>query len=175
MPKLSPLDLVAFLGEPGHLLRLATIDADGAPRISPVWCTYRPSTEGLGSILFTPRERSVFFANLRRDPRIALSIDEDALPYRKMSVQGSVDIVHDLGNDDAWRDTYREIACRFLDPEGADRYLSATKDQPRALLAVHLDDATVTTWRMPVDQEPGTGIWAAQYYADGSRMQQKLQ
>ncbi len=174
MPKLSPLDLVAFLDEPGHLLRLATVDADGAPRISPVWCTHRPSAEGLGAILFTPRERSVFFANLRRDPRIALSIDEDALPYRKISVQGRVDIVHDLGNDDAWRDVYREIACRFLDAGGADRYLTATNDQPRALLAVELDEAKVTSWRMPVDQEPGTGIWAAQYYADGSRMQQKL-
>jgi len=174
MPKLSHPEIIAFLDEPGHLLRLATVDADGAPRISPVWCTYRPDTAGLGSIVFTPRERSVFFANLRRDPRIALSVDEDALPYRKVSVQGRAEIIHDLGNDDAWRSTYREIACRFLDPEGADRYLAATHDQPRALLGVTLDDAKVTSWRMPVDQEPGTGIWAAQYYAEGSRMQQQL-
>lgn len=174
MPKLSPPEIVAFLEEPGHLLRLATVDADGAPRISPVWCTFHGAADGLGSILFTPRERSVFFANLQRDPRIALSVDEDALPYRKISVQGRAEIVHDLGSDDAWRDTYREIACRFLDAEAADRYLAATIDQPRALLAVDLDDATVTTWRMPVDEEPGTGIWAAQYYADGSRMQQQL-
>jgi PPOX class probable F420-dependent enzyme len=174
MPKLSSSEIVAFLDEPGHLLRLATVDADGTPRISPVWCTYQPAADGLGSILFTPRERSVFFANLRRDPRIALSIDEDALPYRKVSVQGRVEIVHDLGNDDAWRGTYREIAGRFLDAEAADRYLTATHDQPRALLAVDLDDARVTTWRMPIDKEPGTGIWAAQYYADGSRMQQQL-
>lgn len=174
MPKLSPPELVAFLEEPGHLLRLATVDVDGTPRIAPVWFTYRPAPDGMGSVLFTPRERSVFFANVRRDSRIALSIDEDVLPYRKVSVQGRAAIVHDLGNDDAWRDTYREIARRFLDPAGADRYLAATIDQPRALLAVSLDDATVTSWRMPVDQEPATGIWAAQYYADGSRMQQRL-
>ena len=174
MPKLQPAEIADFLAEPGHLLRLATVDDDGMPRISPVWCTYRPRPGGLGSILFTPRERSVFFANLRRDPRIALSIDEDALPYRKVSVQGAVQIEHDLGNDDAWRDTYREIACRFIPEENADAYLAATHDQPRALLSVDLDAATVTSWRMPVDGEPGTGIWAAAYYAEGSRMNQRL-
>lgn len=174
MPKLTPHETADFLNEPGHLLRLATVDHDGMPRISPVWCTYRPADEGLGSILFTPRERSVFFANLRTDPRIALSIDEDALPYRKVSVQGTVRMVHDIGNDDAWRDTYREIACRFIPEANAEGYLAATHDQPRALLAVDLDDAIVTTWRMPVEGESGTGIWAAQYYADGSRMSNKL-
>ncbi len=174
MPKLQAAEIVEFLTEPGHLLRLATVDDDGMPRISPVWCTYRRSDDGLGSILFTPRERSVFFTNLRRDPRIALSIDEDALPYRKVSVQGQAEIVHDLGNDDLWRDTYREIACRFIPEANADGYLAATYDQPRALLSVDLDDAVVTSWRMPVEGESGTGIWAAAYYAEGSQMNQRL-
>lgn len=174
MPKLTSNEIADFLDEPGHLLRLATVDDDGMPRISPVWCTYHRSDDGRGSMLFTPRERSVFFANLRRDPRIALSIDEDALPYRKVSVQGSARIVHDLGDDDAWRDIYREIACRFIPEANADGYLAATHDQPRALLSVDLDDAVVTSWRMPVDGESGTGIWAAQYYADGSKLSDKL-
>ena len=175
MPQLSRSETLDFLGEREHLLRLATVDVNGMPRLAPVWCTHRPGTgDRLGTILFTPRERSVFLANLRRDARIALSIDEDALPYRKLSVQGRAEIVHEVGNDDAWRDLYREIACRFLDEDGADRYLAATRDQPRALVAVDLDGAAVTTWRMPLDDEPATGIWAAQYYADGSRMQQRL-
>ncbi len=178
MPKLSPPEILEFLAETGHLLRLATVDEDGMPRIAPVWCTHRANDDqlggdGLGSILFTPRERSVFLTNLRRDPRIALSIDEDALPYRKVSVQGSARIVQEVGNDDEWRDIYREIACRFLDDEGADRYLTATHDQPRALIAVDLETAKVTTWRMPLDDEPGTGIWASRYYADGSRMSRR--
>ena len=175
MPRLSRVETLTFLGEREHLLRLATVDADGMPRLAPVWCTHEPSADdGLGTLLFTPRERSVFLANLRRDPRLALSIDEDALPYRKVSVQGRVRIVHDIGNDDAWRDIYRAIACRYLDDAGADRYLAATHDQPRALLAVDLDDASVTSWRMAIGDEPATGIWAAPYYADGSRMQQRL-
>ena len=165
MPKLTEAELNDFLDESGNLLRLATIDADGMPRLVPVWFTHRD-----GTILFTPRAESVFLANLRRDPRIALSVDEDPLPYRKVSVQGRAEIVHEIGNDDEWRDIYREIACRFIEPEAADRYLSATNDQPRALVAVNLAACEVSTWRMPVEGEPGTGIWARRYYAEGSRM-----
>ena len=165
MPKLTEAELHDFLDESGHLLRLATIDADGMPRLVPVWFTHRD-----GTILFTPRAESVFLANLRRDPRIALSVDEDPLPYRKVSVQGRAEIVHEVGNDDEWRDVYREIACRFIEAEAADRYLAATNDQPRALVAVTLADCEVSTWRMPVDDEPGNGIWASRYYAEGSRM-----
>jgi PPOX class probable F420-dependent enzyme len=165
MPKLTDEDQRDFLDEREHLVRLATIDDDGMPRVVPVWFTFRN-----GSIMFTPRAESVFLANLRRDPRIALSIDEDPLPYRKISVQGTAEIVHDVGNDDEWRDIYREIACRYIDDEAADRYLAATDDQPRALVSVELATARVSTWRMPVDDEPGTGIWARRYYASGSRM-----
>ena len=174
MPRLTPSELADFLAEPGHLLRIATIDHDGTPRLSPVWCTHQPGdgSGAAGRIVFTPRERSVFLANLRRDPRIALSIDEDALPYRKVSVQGRAEIVYDVGRDDEWRHVYREIARRYLDPDAADRYLGATRDQPRALCAVDLTGAVVTTWRMPVGDEAATGIWAGRYYAEDSRMAQ---
>lgn len=165
MPKMNDVELTAFLDEREHLLRLATVDSDGMPRVVPVWFTHRD-----GNVLFTPRAESVFLANLRRDPRIGLSIDEDPLPYRKVSVQGSAEILHEVGDDDVWRDVYREIACRYIDAEGADRYLAATIDQPRALIGVNLAGAKVTTWRMPIDGEAGTGIWAGRYYADGSRM-----
>ena len=167
MPKLRDDEIAEFLDERLHILRLATVDADGMPRLTPVWFTHRD-----GSILFTPRQNSVFLENVRRDGRIALSIDEDALPYRKVSVQGRAEIAHEVGNDDEWRDIYREIACRFIDEEGADRYLAATHDQPRALLSVDLATASIVTWRMPVGDEAGTGIWAKRYYAEGSRMAQ---
>lgn len=165
MPKLTDAELAAFLDEPGHLLRLATVDADGMPRLVPVWFVHDD-----GRVLFTPRADSVFLANLRRDDRIALSVDEDRLPYRKLSVQGHARIAHEPGEDDRWRDVYRAIATRYLDPEGADRYLGATRDQPRALVAVPLAGARVSTWRMPVEGEAGTGIWARRYYRPGTRM-----
>lgn len=169
MPKLDAEEREAFLDERLHLLRVATVDEGGMPRLAPVWFIHEA-----GEILFTPRSQSVFLANLRRDGRAALSVDEDALPYRKVSVQGTCEIRHDVGQDDAWRDTYRRIVERYLDVDAAARYLRATADQARALVAMPLADAEVTSWRMPLEGEPATGIWASRYYAEGTAMAERL-
>ena len=167
MPKLSPPEVEAFLAEPGHLVRVATVDEDGMPRNVPTWFIHRD-----GRILFTPRTRSVFLANLRRDPRVGLTIDEEPLPYRKVTIQGRAELLHDVGADDEWRDLYRQIAYRYVDREQADAYVDNTIDQPRALIGVPLagNGTKVLTWRMPVGDEDPTGIWHRRYYLDGTSM-----
>jgi len=165
MPRLDANELTEFLEQPGILVRIGTVDDDGMPRVVPTWFIHRD-----GDVLFTPREASVFLANLRRDPRVGLSIDEEPLPYRKVTVQGTARFVHDVGEDDEWRDLYRQIAYRYVPREQADEYVENTIDQPRALLAVSLADSKVTTWRMPVEEEDGTGIWHRRYYRDGTIM-----
>ena len=164
MPKLTDDDVAAFLDEPGHLVRIATVDADGMPRNVPLWFIHHD-----GMIVFTPRVHSVLLANVRRDPRIGLTIDEEALPYRKLTVQGVADVVHEPGEDDVWRDLYLRIAMRYVPEDGARAYVTGTDDQPRALIGVRLADARVSTWRMPVGDEDGTGIWARRYYLDGTK------
>ncbi|MGY9073629.1 MAG: pyridoxamine 5'-phosphate oxidase family protein [Acidimicrobiales bacterium] len=168
MPKLSTQEQHDFLDEPGHLVRIGTSDADGMPRVAPTWFE-----RDRDYLLFTPRKESVFLANLRRDPRVALLFDETALPYRKINVRGVAEIRHDLDEDDVWRETYRSIARRYIPAEAADRYLIDTIDQTRALVAVPMSDAEVTSWRMPIEGEAGTGIWARRYYAEGTKMAQR--
>lgn len=172
MPALSAAELDTFLAEPGHLLRVATVDHDGMPRVVPLWFILDHGADGggAGEIVFTPRSASVLLANVRRDPRLGLSIDEDALPYRKVTVQGEARIRHDVGEDDVWRDLYREVARRYVPGDAAEAYVRGTIDQPRALLAVALDRSRVSTWRMPVEGEDPTGIWARRYYAAGSKL-----
>ena len=159
MPKLAPDEVRAFLEEPGHLVRLATVDDDGAPHVVPIWFIYED-----GRIWITPRERSSWWRHVQRDRRVALVVDEEPPPYRKVVVRGEIDVVHGVGEDDAWRDRYRRIACRYVPEEGADAYLTATHDEPRALLAIDCDPSAVTTWRMPVAGEDPRGIWAERYY-----------
>jgi nitroimidazol reductase NimA-like FMN-containing flavoprotein (pyridoxamine 5'-phosphate oxidase superfamily) len=167
MPRLSHDELAAFLGEPGHLLRVASVDGDGWPRVVPLWFV-RVGDE----LVFTPRSAAALLANVRRDPRLAVSVDEDALPYRKLSVQALARIVHDVGEDDEWRELYRTIAKRYVPEQEADAYVDGTIDQPRALLAVALrgDGARTSTWRMPVPGEDPAGIWHHRYYAEGTRL-----
>ena len=112
----------------------------------------------------------MLLANVLRDPRAGLTIDEEALPYRKLTVQGAVEVLYEPGHDDEWRDLYLQIAMRYVPEDGARAYVTGTDDQPRALLGVRLAGAKVSTWRMPVGEEAGTGIWARRYYLDGTKM-----
>ena len=165
MPKLNEREIDAFLAERGHLARIATVKSDGAPSVVPVWFIYEN-----GSILITPRKNSEFLANVRREPRVAITIDEDASAYRKVLFEGAAKILYQPGEDRKWDDTYRRIACRYIDEDSADRYLSETLDQPRALIGVERARAKITSWRMPGEDEPYTGIWATRYYEPGSKM-----
>ncbi len=158
MPELTKESRDAFLKEPGHLLRIGTINDDGTPLVVPIWYLYEDN-----QIFFTPRKTSGFRENLRRDQRVCLSIDEADLPYRKVTIRGTAECLYEPGEDDEWRDLYRKIAKRYIPDEAAETYIESTKDLPRALYAVSLTESTVTTWRMPVEGEPGSGIWPDRY------------
>lgn len=161
MPGLPPDDVRSFLLEDGHLLRLATVDADGAPRVVPIWFRFDDETD---RILFTPRLKSAWWADIEREPRVALTIDEDEAPYRKVAIRGSATVEFAPGRDDEWRDTYRSIARRYTPDAFADAYVNATIEEPRALLSVPCDPRDVTTWRMPIAGEDPAGVWADRYY-----------
>ena len=165
MPRLTPSERDEFLAERGILCRIATVQADGAPHVAPIWFIYEE-----GAIYVTPRGASSWLANIRREPRVAITIDEEAHPYRKVTLQGEARIVHDLGDDDAWRERYRRIARRYAPPESADAYIEATIDQPRALIAVSFAESRVGTWRMPVQGEDYSGIWHQRYYGPGTKL-----
>ena len=168
MPKLNDQELQEFLSVPGVLMRIAVVRPDGSPLVTPIWFIHEED-----SIFFTPRKQSEWFACLRNDPRVALCIDEQPLPYRKVIVEGRAELIHDLGEDDVWRDQYRRIAQRYVPEDAAEAYVQNTIDQERGLYAVKLADATVKTWRMPVEDEPQEGIWAQAYYAPGTKFSKR--
>ena len=164
MPALTKPEREDFLGTRGVLMRIATVDGDGNPHVTPIWFIHEE-----GRIWFTPRQESAWLAHIREHARVALTIDEEARPYRKVVVEGDAEVIHDLGADAVWRDRYRRIAERYVDPSGANAYIENTIDQPRALLAINLAEATVKTWRMPTAGEPPTGMWHRRYYAESSK------
>jgi len=166
MPKLTADEQAAFLAEPGVLMRIAVVRADGSPLVTPIWFLFEA-----GSIYFTPREKSEWFTCLRRDPRVSLCIDEQPLPYRKVIVEGAAELVFDVGVDDEWRELYQRIAEKYVGAQGAHAYVQNTIEQPRGLFKVALDDAKVTSWRMPLESEDGMGIWHDRYYVPGTHFE----
>jgi len=166
MPKMTPDEIDAFLAQPSRLMRLATVDEGGNPRVVPVWFLYRDAC-----IWFTARERSAYALNLARDPRVGASIDEDAQLCRRFTVQGPAEVVFAAGDDDQWRDIYRTIAMRYItEADAAENYLYDMVDQRRSLWMLVLRCCKVTTWRNPVAGEDRSGIWACRYYAEGSKL-----
>jgi nitroimidazol reductase NimA-like FMN-containing flavoprotein (pyridoxamine 5'-phosphate oxidase superfamily) len=157
MPKLTANEQEAFLAELGHLARVATVNSDGVPLVVPVWFIAED-----GKVFVTPRERSEWWSHLSANPYACIVIDEEVRPWRKVLVRGKIEIVHDLGHDDLWRDQYRRIACRYVPEREADAYMRNTHEERRALLAMPL--AGATTWRMPIEGEDPKGVWAPKYY-----------
>lgn len=167
MPVLSDAEREAFLAERGVVMRIAVVRPDGSPLVTPIWFLHEDPY-----IYFTPREKSEWFDCIRQEERVALCIDEQPLPYRKVIVEGVAQLVYDVGEDDEWRDLYRRIAKRYVSDEGAEAYVQNTIDQPRGLFRVDLTQATLKSWRMPVEGEPADGIWHQRYYRPGSKYSQ---
>ncbi|WP_225823890.1 PPOX class F420-dependent oxidoreductase [Streptomyces naphthomycinicus] len=64
---------------------VATVDADGAPHVSPMWV----GLEG-GLVYFNTAVGRVKERNLRRDPRVCLSHADRADPYDRVQIRGRV-------------------------------------------------------------------------------------
>ncbi|WP_417513601.1 pyridoxamine 5'-phosphate oxidase family protein [Minwuia sp.] len=161
MPRLTREERETFLQEKRVIMKIAVVRPDGSPLVTPLWFIHHD-----GAIWFTPREKAEWFACLRNDPRVSLVIDEQPLPYRKVMIDGVAELVHDVGEDDAWRDLYRDMARRYVPAKDADDYVDNTINERRGLFRVVLADAKVRTWRLPVGDEPGEGIWHSRYYQD---------
>ncbi len=79
-----PDDVRALLDAPNYV-HLATLRADGSPRNWVVWA----GLEG-DQILICTGEGTWKAKDMRRDPRVALSVNDIANPYRMAAVQGRV-------------------------------------------------------------------------------------
>jgi len=73
---------------------LATLNADGSPQVTPVWCDF----DGTNIVVNTARGR-VKDRNLRREPRVALTLLDPENPYRYLGIQGRVVEMTEQGAD----------------------------------------------------------------------------
>jgi len=68
-----------------NMAHLATVMADGAPQVSPVWI----AVEGDRLAIFT-QETNLKARNMRRDARVGISVCDEANPYRSAMIRGRV-------------------------------------------------------------------------------------
>ena len=70
--------------------KLATVRKDGRPHIVPIWFYLDGDT-----LVFTTDERTVKAANMRRDPRVSLCVDDETPPYAYIQVEGTASFSED--------------------------------------------------------------------------------
>jgi PPOX class probable F420-dependent enzyme len=112
---MSDAEAWAFLAaDPPHTGKLATTRLDGRPHVAPIWFAVDD-----GTIVFTTAAESLKGRTLRRDPRVALCVDDEAPPFSFVTVEGVVDISEE---PDALRRWATVIGGRYMGARRADSY-----------------------------------------------------
>ncbi len=104
---MSDRELLAFLtAYPARTAKLATVRADGRPHVAPVWFAVDTATIGDGSpicdIVFITGAGSLKGKAIRRDPRVALCIDDERPPFSFATISGTATLGDDLGEVARW-------------------------------------------------------------------------
>src|SRR5581483_9632070 len=92
----------------------ATVRADGSPHVAPVWF----ALDG-DDWLFTTHVTSVKGKAMRRDPRVAICVDDDRPPFSFVQVSGSVVISEDPEDLLRWATV---IGGRYMGADQAEAY-----------------------------------------------------
>ena len=74
---------------------LATLLQDGSPQVTPVWVDFDGKHVCVNSAKGRVKDK-----NMRRDPRVAIALQDPANPYRYLEVRGRVVEITENGADD---------------------------------------------------------------------------
>jgi nitroimidazol reductase NimA-like FMN-containing flavoprotein (pyridoxamine 5'-phosphate oxidase superfamily) len=135
--RMSPDEMAEFLGEP-RIARLACIDDNGWPYVVPCWQEW----DGKG-FWVVPREKAAWGRYLKREPRCALTVDEDGT-QRKVIAQCEARLVEEPNVGGAWVPIAERMSTRYLGENGP-KYLEPTMDKPRWLY--RLEPVKLQTWQ----------------------------
>lgn len=89
---------------------IATVMRDGTPHVSPVWLDFDGTYVLINSAKGRVKDR-----NMRRNPHVALSIQDPDQPYRYLSIRGEVVEITEKSADDH----IDALAKKYL---GVDKY-----------------------------------------------------
>jgi PPOX class probable F420-dependent enzyme len=78
-------DKAKALFEEPNILFVATVNSDGSPQVTPVWAALENENITFNTAVGRAKER-----NMRREPRIGLSIVSRDDPYKKVDLAGRV-------------------------------------------------------------------------------------
>jgi nitroimidazol reductase NimA-like FMN-containing flavoprotein (pyridoxamine 5'-phosphate oxidase superfamily) len=130
MRGLTAEEIAEFLAGP-VVARIATIDTNGFPYITPVWQEWRD-----GAMYVIPREKTVFVKHLQTNPKVAVSCALDTGTYTRMLMRGHAEILSGPAPmEGLCLEIAQRMSVRYLGPRGPE-YLVPTQDRPRYLVRI---------------------------------------
>jgi len=90
MPEMTKEEYKEFLLQGTKTGKLATVREDGRPHVVPIWY----DLDG-DNVVFTTGEMTVKAKNMKRDPRVSLSVDDQTPPYSFVTIEGTVSFSND--------------------------------------------------------------------------------
>jgi PPOX class probable F420-dependent enzyme len=111
---MTPDEITSFLdtSPARHVGVVATVRRDGTPHLIPVWYWF----DGAAVSIWTGEDRA-WVHHLRREPRVAFSVQDQAAPFAAVIIRGTADV---LPADAA---IVRRITKRYLAAAEVDAYL----------------------------------------------------
>lgn len=105
----------SFLGAGTRTGKLATVRADGRPHVAPIWFVLDDD----GSLLFNTGADTVKGRNLRRDGRVALTVDDEQPPFSYVLVEGTAELSEEPEELLRWA---TRIGGRYMGEERAEAF-----------------------------------------------------
>ena len=119
-----------MIGEFLQEKRIATLGVnrdDGPPQLVPIWYQYD------GEVIWMASEKRVSkIENIKRNPRVSLSVNDDTFPYKGVVAYGKVTLV-----EENVQEGRRAIFRRYLGETEGDAY--AAQPRPRGTILLRMD------------------------------------
>jgi PPOX class probable F420-dependent enzyme len=128
---MTETEALDFLKEGTRTAKLATVQADGRPHVTPIWFVIDD-----GDLVFNTWHTGVKARNIRRDPRVALVVDLEEPPYAFVIVEGTAQISTDLS---AIRDVAERIGGRYMGEARAEEFGERNGVEGELLIRVRVD------------------------------------
>lgn len=145
-----------FLSQP-FIAKIATVRADGSPYVVPV--IYNWDGE---YIYVIARKRAAWIEHIRRDPRVAVLIDDPKPPHPRVLIEGEAEIV---GTD--WVEMGKKMLEKYMGKEMSQKYIEGTIDQPRWVIKI--TPKKVTSWIISEEDAVTWRVWHPRYYEPGTK------
>ncbi len=107
-----------FASEGTRTGKLATVRANGAAHVAPIWFLLNEQ-DGYDEIIFNTGGETLKGKALRRDPRFSLCVDDQQPPYSYVVFHAEAAIVDDLDESLIWA---TRIAARYMGEDKAEAY-----------------------------------------------------